>query len=248
MEKTKRLGPVGQPPLQPRPNVSLVSKAARVRASRKAAKSHSAPAEQPPTDPASNVTMLAKATHVGASIKRLRLAKKMSLATLAKAANVSIGMLSQIERNLSNPSLRVLTQIRTALDVPVSALFDETAVRATDPSFVRRREQHPRLDLGDYFTKELLTSGAPHNLQFMIVHIPPRGSSGAQPLSYPAEKGGLVLEGEFTLTVGNEEAVLKAGDSFVFDSSLPHGFVNKSSTDFARVLWIIGKYPLDRHL
>jgi len=187
------------------------------------------------------------ARHIGGELKRVRLAKGLSLASLAKASGVSVGMLSQIERNLSNPSLRLLTQIRTALDVPASALFADSPVQAPDPAFVRRKAQHPRLDLG-YFTKELLSSGSPHNLQLMILHIPPKGSSGGQPTSYAAEKGGMVLEGELTLKIGEEEALLKEGDSFVFDSLIPHSFVNASKTQVARVLWVIGKVPVERHL
>lgn len=187
------------------------------------------------------------ASHVGTAIKRLRVGKGLTLASLAKTSGVSVGMLSQIERDLSNPSLRVLTQIRGALDAPVSALFEESPISPPTPSFVRRSAQHPRLDLG-YFTKELLTSGTLHNLQLMILHLPPKGSSGIPSISYPADKGGLVLEGEFLLKVGEEEALLQLGDSFVFDSSIPHSFLNPSSRRPSRVLWVIGKFPVDRHL
>ena len=188
------------------------------------------------------------AAQVGAVLRRLRKSKGLSLLSLARAAKVSVGMLSQIERGLSNPSWRVLTQIRLALDVPVSALFEETQSASTDPSFVRRGNHHPHLDLGGHFVKELLTSNTRYNLQMMVLHIPPEGSSGDKHLSYPAEKGGLVLDGEFRLSVGGEEALLRPGDSFVFDSLSPHGFVNPSKTKPARVLWVIGKIPVERHL
>jgi transcriptional regulator with XRE-family HTH domain len=188
------------------------------------------------------------AIQIGDALKRARQSRNLTLAALAKAANVSVGMLSQIERSVANPSWRVLTQIRTALGIPVSALFDEAPAASIDPPFVRRKSQHPRLDLGGHFVKELLTSNSPHNLQIMVLHIPPEGSSGDQHLSYPAEKGGLVLEGEFRLAVDGKEALLRPGDSFFFDSVLPHGFVNPSKTRPARVLWVIGKIPVERHL
>ena len=185
------------------------------------------------------------ATHVGPTIKRLRIERGLSLASLAKASGVSVGMLSQIERDISNPSLRVLTQIRQALEVPASALFEATAAGSTaDPAFVRRNANHPFLDLG-YCTKELLTAGAQHNLQLMILHVPPGGSSGTQPVAYPAEKGGLMLEGELLLRVGEQEALLKAGDSFIFNSAIPHAFNNPSPTSRAKLLWVIGKFPID---
>ena len=183
---------------------------------------------------------------IGSIIRRLRREKGMSLQEVAKKSGVSVGMLSQVERDLANPSLRVLTGIRRALGAEVSDLFQEPPRTQQDPDFVRRASRRPRLELGQ-LSKELLSSGGHHNLQFMILHIQPDGSSGESPLHYPAEKGGLILSGELFLKVGDEEAHLVEGDSFVFDSSVPHSFRNLKQ-DVAKVLWIIGAVEIDRHL
>ena len=185
---------------------------------------------------------------VGAIIRSLRQAKGMTLQALATVSGVSSGMLSQIERDLANPSLRVLSQVRNALGAPISALFEEPppAPAAQDPAFVRRADMRPWLELG-YISKELLSPGGPQNLQFMILHVPPRGTSGAQPLSYPAEKGGMVLEGQLVLSVNDQEALLKEGDSFLFDSLHPHTFRNPLDAE-ARVLWIMGAVPVETRL
>ena len=102
------------------------------------------------------------------------------------------------------------------------------------------------LELGT-LRKELLTSSGHHNLQMMILHIDPGGHSGNTALSYPAEKGGMVLAGELLLTVDGKQALLKEGDSFVFDSALDHSFSNPASRP-AQVMWIIGAVHLDHHL
>ncbi len=178
--------------------------------------------------------------HVGKAIRALRHGKGMTLQDLATAAGVSVGMLSQIERDLANPSLRILSQLRAALGAPISALFEEPRPVPQDAAFVRRADHRPWLDLG-YLKKELLSPGGPQSLKFMILHIPPFGSSD-KPMSYPAEKGGLVLEGELVLTVGGTEARLAEGDSFLFDSMDPHAFRNPLDVP-ARVLWIMGAMP-----
>jgi transcriptional regulator with XRE-family HTH domain len=175
---------------------------------------------------------------VGETIRRLRQAKGMTLQELAVGSGVSVGMLSEVERDRANPSLRVLTQIRMALGVTVSALFEDAQPRSADPAFVRRADGRGRLELG-YLSKELLSPSTPKKLQFMILHIPPGGTSGGQPLSYPAEKGGMILEGTLELTVRNESVTLREGDSFLFDSLDPHSFRNPGDAK-ARVLWIIG--------
>jgi hypothetical protein len=87
----------------------------------------------------------------------------------------------------------------------------------------------------------------PNNLQFMILHVPPHGTSGAQVLSYPAEKGGMVLRNQLVLKVGTEEALLREGDSFLFDSLDPHSFRNPTDEP-TQVLWIIGTVRVERHL
>jgi transcriptional regulator with XRE-family HTH domain len=185
-------------------------------------------------------------TRVGAILRRYRKESGISLQKLADLSGVSVGTISQVERDLANPSLRVLTSIRNALNLPASALFHEIALPPErDPSFVRRAAQRPRLELG-YITKELLSAGTPHSLQLMILHIPAGNSSGDKKIRYPAEKAGLVLEGEIILTVGDEEARLQKGDSFVFDSSIAHGFSNPGSIE-AKVLWIIGSVPAAPH-
>ncbi|MCC7271089.1 MAG: cupin domain-containing protein [Alphaproteobacteria bacterium] len=187
---------------------------------------------------------------VGARIRRLRQENGLTLSELAQRSGISVGMLSQIERDLANPSLRTLTRIRMALAVPLSALFaeDEPPSSAGDPEFVRRAARRPRLDLGpELVVKELLSSAAAVNMQFMVLNIPPGGGSGESVLMYPAEKAGLVLEGRFSLRVGEQEATLEEGDSFQFDSALPHRFWNESDRP-VRVLWIIGQTLPERHL
>jgi transcriptional regulator with XRE-family HTH domain len=202
--------------------------------------------DQLTTDEDAATAELAGAPGVGKAIRRLRQAKNMTLQELAIAAGVSVGMLSQVERGRANPSLRVMTQIRIALGASLSALFDDAKPSSADPTFVRRADRRGWLELG-YLSKELLSPGAPHNLQFMILHVPPRGTSGEQPLSYPAEKGGMVLEGELVLTVKDQAVALREGDSFLFDSLDPHSFRNPTDAP-ARILWIIGAVRVERHL
>ena len=181
------------------------------------------------------------ALRVGATIRRLRLAKSLTLQELADASGVSVGMLSQIERDRANPSLRVLSQVRDALGASISALFEEAAPAEAglgDPSFVCRADARPRLELG-YLHKELLSRRRAGGLQLMILNIPPLGTSGDQAISAPYEKGGMVMEGALALTVGGEEALLREGDSFLFDGALPHSLRNPADRQ-ARILWVVG--------
>lgn len=186
------------------------------------------------------------ASQIGATLRQLRRRQKMSLKELSDKSGVSVGTISQVERDIANPSMRVLTAIRRALNIPMQTMFGDDTLDGRDPPFLRRAEKRPHIDLGS-LQKELLTSGGNHNLQIFILTIAPGGTSGNTALAYPAEKGGLVLDGQLILAVDGREALLRTGDSFVFDSSLEHGFRNESDAP-ARILWVIGAVQFDRHL
>jgi len=111
---------------------------------------------------------------VGARLKALRLAQGLSVNELAMRAGVSVGTVSQLERNKSNPSVRILELLRQALMVPLSALFEESAgaseIEVRD--FVRKSKQRPLFEVGKSgMKKELLTPRGEHDLQ-MIGHQP----------------------------------------------------------------------------
>ncbi|MBD1834472.1 helix-turn-helix transcriptional regulator [Cyanobacteria bacterium FACHB-472] len=61
---------------------------------------------------------------LGAKIQRLRFAKGWSQEYLAEVANLHRTYISQLERGLKSPSVRVLHQITTALGVTMSALLE----------------------------------------------------------------------------------------------------------------------------
>lgn len=186
------------------------------------------------------------ASPLGGMIRRLRKEKNLSLKQLSLRSGISIGMLSQVERDVSNPSVRVLSAICQALDAPLSVFFEPVAAGVEELDFVRRAEQRPVLQLG-YLNKELLSAKSAHNLQLMILHVDRGGSSGEGLLSYPAEKGGMVLKGEIVLQVGGREAHLRAGDSFAFGASVPHAF-RHTGEEPAEVFWIIAPISIDKQL
>lgn len=201
------------------------------------------PADRPPAE------SQAPEHHVGSTLRRLRKQSGMSLQALAATSGVSVGMISQVERGLANPSVRLLTALRRALNVSMQQLFGDSPAdnpADTDPPFVRRRDNRPVINLGP-IRKELMTPQGRQNLQLMILRIEPGGESGGHALSYPAEKGGFVMSGRLTLTVNDQRVELNTGDSFCFDSALPHSLCN-TGDEPTEVLWIIGAVQFDRHL
>ena len=178
---------------------------------------------------------------VGQRIRDLRRSRKLSLETIAARTDLSIGFLSQIERGLSSPSLRVLATIADVLGIGIAGLFGatETAAAGSD-AIVTREQQRAELNLWRTgISKQLLSpSGSDGRLNLFLVHMEPDGSTGDELYTHDGEEAGLVLEGEMKLTVDAETWTLKTGDSFRFASRRPHRFSNPSNKAKAVVLWV----------
>jgi len=177
---------------------------------------------------------------IGARLRALRIEQGLSVNELAMRAGVSAGTVSQVERNKANPSMRILERLRHALSVPLTALL-EADDAASDPvagDFVRKAAERPLFDVGKHgMQKELLSPHGDHDLKMMIILLP-AGAGSEEVLVGVGEKAGLVLEGTVVLNVGDRRAVLETGDSFQFESTVPHSIRNESSK-MARILWIM---------
>jgi len=178
---------------------------------------------------------------VGQRIRDLRRTRAMSLEAVAARTDLSIGFLSQIERGLSSPSLRVLATLADVLGVGIAGLFGakEDAAAAPD-AIVTRERQRAELNLWRTgISKQLLSpAGSEGRLSLFLVHMEPGGSTGDELYTHDGEEAGLVIEGEMKLTVGAKSWTLKHGDSFRFASRRPHRFSNPSGDSKAVVLWV----------
>ena len=178
---------------------------------------------------------------VGQRIRDLRRARAMSLEAVAARTELSIGFLSQIERGLSSPSLRVLATLADVLGVGIAGLFGAKENDAAAPdAIVTRERQRAELNLWRTgISKQLLSpAGSEGRLNLFLVHMEPGGSTGDELYTHDGEEAGLVIEGEMKLTVDAESWTLKQGDSFRFASRRPHRFSNPSSDSKAVVLWV----------
>lgn len=176
---------------------------------------------------------------LGARLRELRTEKKMTLAELSLQSQVSIGMLSHIERGQTSPSLKTLERVRRALGVPLARFFERDAPGVHDVGTVVRQARRPKLPFDKLgLIKELLSPPGHSDLEVLMLVIEPGGGSGDEPWTRSGEKAGVVLDGCFQLNVGERSYVLEAGDSFQFDSRQPHSFRNVAQ-GLAHVLWII---------
>jgi transcriptional regulator with XRE-family HTH domain len=186
----------------------------------------------------------------GETVRAFRVRSGLSLRELALRTGLSVGMLSQIERNVSSPSLKTLTKLRIGLNVPLSALFED-AGDAPGPSgshsIVRKRSARPALDIGEGVLKILLSPATASNLQVMMLAVKPGGGTRDTVVGVPGEKAAVVMKGALEITVGDESHLLQEGDTIQFDAETPHSFRNLGRVP-TEVMWIIGQVPAKRHI
>jgi transcriptional regulator with XRE-family HTH domain len=164
---------------------------------------------------------------VGQRLRQMRRERRLSLAVLAQRAGVSIGLLSQIERGLSSPSLRVLVAVADAFSVPLTALFPGPSARQDDAIVVHAKERAElKLWRAGIFKQLLTPQSAEARLTLSLVRLEPGASTGEELYSHQGEEAGLVLEGAIDLTVAERHFRVEAGESFRFPSTRPHRFSN----------------------
>ena len=166
-------------------------------------------------------------------------ARGLTLKELSLASGLSIGLLSQLERGLSAPTIRSLQAVSRALKILPSWFFRPRIDGAeAEQGIVVRRGKGRLMAFSNDFRKELVTPDLSGALEGLLVTIEPGGSSGPAPYHHPGEEMGFVLSGEMELWVEGQHFHLRTGDSFRFHSERPHRFANPGSKP-AQVLWVV---------
>lgn len=173
-----------------------------------------------------------RSPRVGAMIRARRKQLHLTLQALSAAANVSVGYLSQVERDHATPSLGTLAGIARALDVGMDYFI------ATPPieSALTRNGQRPAFSVaGSSILYERIGADFAGNvLSSFILTIPPGYAS--ETISHEGEEIVYILEGELIVRVDDEAMVLRVGDGFHFRGNRPHAWSN-SGPGQTRLLW-----------
>ena len=172
---------------------------------------------------------------IGAKIKKTRLKLGLTQEELAARTELSKGFISQLERNLTSPSIATLVDILEALGTDTAAFFtasdaNEKVVFTPDDMFESENaELHSSICW-------LVPNAQKNALEPILVTIEPGGST-AQDDPHEGEEFGYVLSGSVTLILGDKRLKLKKGDSFCFKAIEPHWIINGAKRE-ARLIWV----------
>ncbi|MBT8435451.1 MAG: cupin domain-containing protein [Gammaproteobacteria bacterium] len=185
------------------------------------------------------------AADLGSEIRQLRKVRGITLQQLALATGKSVGFLSQVERNLTRPSVAALQDISEALSIHIGWFFPEDSAGSPhEREYIVRRQNRRRLTYSELSGTEylglhdsLLSANLNGELALGISRYEPGASTGDDSYDHDGEEAGLVLSGTLELTIDGQHFVLDAGDSFSFKSNLQHRYANPSLTEDALVVW-----------
>jgi transcriptional regulator with XRE-family HTH domain len=179
-------------------------------------------AEKSPRNAQSEADALAFSGQLGKTIQRLRKAYNLSLSELSEQSGVAKSIISQIERNETNPTLATIWRLSQALDVSI----DRVLSAAHDADFVEDIPPNDMPVLTSEDGKMQLTiigwSKTVEWLQWYDV----AAETGAVLESEGHQRGSIeclsVLSGTFEVTAGQETRRVEAGGSVRYRCDRPH--------------------------
>ena len=169
---------------------------------------------------------------IGNKLKELRVLKGLTQEELADRSELSKGFISQLERNLTSPSITTLTDILQCLGTSIGEFFNE----APDEQIVFGKQ--------DYFVKvdteykneiKWIIPNAQKNTMEPIYLTLEAGGSTCPDSPHEGEEFGYVLQGAVSIHLGNKTYKAKKGESFYYTADKTHFLSSKSG---AVLIWV----------
>lgn len=172
-------------------------------------------------------------------IKEKRRAKGITIQELADKAEVSKGLISQIENNRTVPSLLVLINIIRALNLDMNEFFNEIGQEQQSSKIIIKQEASYQVfekeaAKGFLYKRVLTRSVKNYPVDIVILELK-KGARRAQMVKTDAYEYKYIIQGKVEYQVENEKYILNTGDSLFFDGRLGHKPANIGEED-AKIL------------
>ena len=169
---------------------------------------------------------------LGTKIKRLRLQNNLTQEELADRCELTKGYISQLENELTSPSITTLEDILNALGTTFADFFKdekEEKVVFTEAEFIEK--------VADTHKIEWLVPNAQKNeMEPIRVTVEPH-TTLEEDVPHEGEEFGYVISGRVWLHIRQAAYCVKKGEVFYFTSDKPHRLENRTN-EKAVVLWV----------
>lgn len=172
--------------------------------------------------------------NIGQKIKELRIQKSLTQEELADRAELSKGFISQLERDLTSPSIATLVDILQCLGTNLEEFFSGTS---SEQVVFKKTDYFEKYD-GELknLVKWIIPNAQKNMMEPILLTLDPGGST------YPdnpheGEEFGYIISGSIILHIGNRSFKAKKGESFYFIANKQH-YITTSEKSGASLLWI----------
>lgn len=172
--------------------------------------------------------------NIGNKIKDLRTQKGLTQEELANRCELSKGFISQLERNLTSPSITTLMDILQCLGTDLKEFFNDS--EDTQVAF-RQNDYFEKIDEELHNKVEWIIPNAQKNMMEPIRLTLSPGGSTYPDNPYEGEEFGYVLSGSVTLVLGKKSTKVKKGESFYFTAKATH-YLKADNKTGATVIWV----------
>jgi len=163
---------------------------------------------------------------IGAKLRGLRQRQTRTLAEVSAITGISVGHLSQLERDLVSPSIKTLHDISRALGVNISWFFTPEVPLDHASQYIVRRDARRHISFAEGIDDYQLNSLAVRQIGLLYSTFAHGSSSDESPSAHEGEEAGLVVAGKLDLWIDGVSLHLDTGDSFSFPSNRPHRYRN----------------------
>lgn len=177
---------------------------------------------------------------IGKKIIEYRKSKGLTIRDFSEITGLSTSLLSQLERDIANPTLSVLESISDALQMPLSSLFAE---EIDNKSLILRKGDRKQIFNPDkkHVIYDILTpSPLKSNVELLLMNLKDNSETYGGFSEHEGEEIAFVLEGETYIVFENEEFLLQEGDTARILPNRKHKFKNSTDKD-VKVLFIKSK-------
>ncbi|MBC8588537.1 helix-turn-helix domain-containing protein [Paratissierella segnis] len=171
---------------------------------------------------------------IGEKIKRLRVKNSLTQEELADRCELTKGFISQVERDLTSPSIATLVDILEGLGTNLKDFFNETVnekiVFTKDDAFEMENDELK------YTLKWIIPNAQKNIMEPILVELEADGRT-KEDSPHEGEEFGYVISGSINLHIGNDQYKVKKGESFYYKANSNHYISNAGKTK-AAVIWI----------
>lgn len=167
---------------------------------------------------------------IGLKIKDLRLIKNLTQEELANRCELTKGYISQLENNLTSPSIETLKDLLNALGTTFSDFFNED-----DEQVVFKKEEYIEKINDTSKILWLVPTSQKNSMEPIIVELDPKAQT-EKDLAHEGEEFGLVINGKIELVIGKKTYEVNEGETFYFVANKPHYIKNLNSK--SKILWV----------